>query len=336
MGGQYRLQQRQLLRSHSIGVRFAGGRNALTYWFKLMANIYIYQIYYDDRSKAALDPGFIALDNSSNERPDWREYHPIRKYLLEHKLESDSYYGFLSPQFKNKTNLTSGEVKRFVRENDGVDVAIFCPFFDQSAFFLNVFEQGESHHAGLMQASERFAKVVGIDVDFKTLVNDSADTIFCNYFVAKSTFWAKWLRIAEQLYDLCESPSTEVSRLVAPTAHHDTKDIELKVFLMERLATLLLSTSGCYKTAVYDPTNIPPSAFQSRSTHLAIFCDALKIAHKRLNNRRYIDEYLVLRNQVPGPAKIVTIKVKIKLLIKYSLRLVKNILPLPGHVDNVR
>ena len=48
-----------------------------------MPAVHIYQIlnYYTPRE--ALDPGFLVLDNSSNERPDWYEYWPIRKFLRE-------------------------------------------------------------------------------------------------------------------------------------------------------------------------------------------------------------------------------------------------------------
>ena len=42
----------------------------------------IHQIYYSEQTRAELDPGFLPLDNSANERPDWREYWPIRRFLL--------------------------------------------------------------------------------------------------------------------------------------------------------------------------------------------------------------------------------------------------------------
>ena len=57
--------------------------------------IHIYQIYYDQATKQALDPGFIPLDNSNTERPDWYEFWPIRKFLKENQLQEDYWYGFL-------------------------------------------------------------------------------------------------------------------------------------------------------------------------------------------------------------------------------------------------
>jgi hypothetical protein len=267
-----------------------------------MANIYIYQIYYDDLSRAALDPGFIPLDNSSNERPDWFEYHPIRKFLLENKLADNAYYGFFSPKFGSKTNLSSDKVKNFIVENEGVDIALFCHLFDQSAFFQNVFWQGEAHHPGLLEISQKFAADVGIDVDIRNLVTDSTNTIFSNYFVAKSMFWTKWFDIAEQLYKRAEE-SKNGSSMIAATRYKNAIGIHQKVFLMERLATLLLSTSDIYKVAIYEPTELPLLSPNVPFASQAVVLDALKLAYRRLKNKRYLDEYRYFVREVIEKAK---------------------------------
>ena len=41
----------------------------------------IYQIFYNESTQKSNDPGFLPLDNLSNERPDWSEYWPIRRFL---------------------------------------------------------------------------------------------------------------------------------------------------------------------------------------------------------------------------------------------------------------
>ena len=46
-----------------------------------MSNCSIYQIYYDEATRLSNDNGFLQLDNSLNERPDWSEYWPIRNYF---------------------------------------------------------------------------------------------------------------------------------------------------------------------------------------------------------------------------------------------------------------
>ena len=106
-----------------------------------MTEARIHQIYYSEQTHAELDPGFLPLDNSANERPDWREYWPMRRFLLGRELEPEAYYGFFSPKFKQKTTLTAAAVNDFVRQRGGAaDVISFSPFFDQMAFPLNIME----------------------------------------------------------------------------------------------------------------------------------------------------------------------------------------------------
>src|ERR1700677_5255160 len=122
-----------------------------------MPAVHVHQIlnYYTPRE--ALDPGFLVLDNSSNERPDWYEYWPIRKFLRSEPLDEDAYYGFLSPKFRLKTNLTSTLVRDFIAGADpATDVLLFSPSIHNSAYFLNVFEHGEAEHPGLAKVAARF------------------------------------------------------------------------------------------------------------------------------------------------------------------------------------
>src|SRR5215468_10842372 len=103
-------------------------------------SIKAHQIFYDEASRAAVDPDFEPLDNRNAARPDWYEYWPIREYLLNNDLEADTYYGFVSPTFRSKTRLTGQQVKDFVAAAGGADVVTFSPFPCHAAFFASVFE----------------------------------------------------------------------------------------------------------------------------------------------------------------------------------------------------
>lgn len=265
-----------------------------------MTGVYLYQIYYDQNSKAALDRGFLPLDNTAQERPDWREYYPIRKYLLGNRLQEGAYYGFFSWRLAEKTGLTSADIQTFIKANLDADVAVFCPTFDQSAFFLNVFEQGNLWHPGLMEVAQRFVDDLGLVVDLRTLVMDSTNTVFANYFAAKRPFWIAWLDMTEKLYYWAETSQPGLSGLFALNLHRG-ESLHHKVFLLERLASLILATDHRFKTAVYDPRNFPVAvAALSKFRREAVVCDALKLAYRRLNNRRYLDEFLALRKHVLG------------------------------------
>jgi len=90
----------------------------------------IYQIFYNEETKKTHDAGFLPLDNTENQRPDWREYWPIRNYLLNELLDEDALYGFFSPKFKAKTGLSSEECFYFIKSQPwDIDVVSFSPFF---------------------------------------------------------------------------------------------------------------------------------------------------------------------------------------------------------------
>src|ERR1700686_3803589 len=108
---------------------------------RMMHPMHIYQILNHYPSREELDPGFKVLDNSANERPDWLEYWPIRKFLLDEALDEDAFYGFLSPKFKLKSNLSSDVVREFILAGDAAaDVVLLSPSIHNSAYYLNVFE----------------------------------------------------------------------------------------------------------------------------------------------------------------------------------------------------
>jgi hypothetical protein len=115
-----------------------------------MRQTYIHQIYYNDQTRNSLDPGFIPLDNSENERPDWYELWVIRHYLTTHALEENSWYGFLLPKFGLKTGFSANQLNQFIEHLDPCyDVVLINYCFDQIAYFQNPFEQGEYWHPGI-------------------------------------------------------------------------------------------------------------------------------------------------------------------------------------------
>ncbi len=257
-----------------------------------MAQAHIFQIYYSEQTRRTLDSGFIPLDNMTNERPDWREYWPIRNFLLNHPLNEDDYYGFFSPKFKEKTGLSAVEVKDFISScREDVDVVIFSRMFDLCAPSINIFEQGEMHHAGLIELFQEFLDVTNQDIRLSDLVNDSSDMIFCNYFAARPKFWQAWFALTEQLFSLTENSSLPLSgRLNSGTAH-DGGLAPMKVFILERMATLMLSTQSVWRAVAADPFAMRPSTpFQQYFLDF-IVCDALKSAYKRRGYPVYKDEF---------------------------------------------
>jgi hypothetical protein len=260
-----------------------------------MHSVHTYQILNHYTSRQELDPGFGVLDNSANERPDWYEYWPIRTFLLNENLDENAFYGFLSPKFKLKTNLNAADVRDFLQASDpAVDVALFSPSIHNSAFFLNVFEHGDAEHPGLLQAAKAFFARINHPQPLEDLVSDSRNTVHSNYFVAKPRFWRAWLAVTEQLFAIAEIPEDPLGILLrTPTQYRGRRDVQMKIFLMERIATWILITDRSLAARARDP-------FVARSRiyklPLAIICDALKIAYTTQGRSQYKDVFLMLRS----------------------------------------
>jgi hypothetical protein len=260
-----------------------------------MHPVHIYQILNHYTSRQELDPGFAVLDNSANERPDWFEYWPIRKFLLNEPLNEDAFYGFLSPKFHHKTNLTATLVREFInRTDDSTDVFLFSPSIHNSAYFLNVFEHGDAEHPGLAGIAARLFERIDPSVRFDELVSDSRNTVHSNYFIAKPRFWRAWLALNEQLFAIAEAPGDPLGKeLRESTSYRGGSNVQMKIFVMERVATWILVADRSFAVRARDPF-----AARSRIYKLpvAIVCDALKIAYATQGRGQYKDVFLLVRN----------------------------------------
>lgn len=251
-----------------------------------MADIHLHLIAYDEASRRLCEPGYTVLDNLANERPDWREYWPMRRFLLNERLDEQAWYGFFSPKFASKTGLDHAQTVQFIAlAAPRADVVCFSPQFDMGAFFLNVFEQADTFDPGFLDASRRWLAEAGWSVDLSRLVMDARHVVFSNFFVARPAFWREWLHWNEHLFAVCEGPDSVLkAALVAPTLYDGylhPNAVQRKVFLMERIASLLLATQPQWRTAPANPTRFVWSDSRlSRFPAEALVCDALKAAHR--------------------------------------------------------
>jgi hypothetical protein len=256
---------------------------------------HIYQILNHYTSRQELDPGFEVLDNSVNERPDWFEYWPIRKFLLSEALDENAFYGFLSPKFNLKTSLSSAAVREFLAAADSTaEVVLLSPSIHNSAYYLNVFEHGEAEHPGLKSVVARLLERLELPSDLDSLVSDSRNTVHSNYFIAKPRFWRAWFAINEKMFAIAETPADPLGEaLRTPTSYRGGSNVQMKIFVMERMATWLLSVDRGFAACVRDPFVARARIYK---LPLAIVCDALKIAYSTQGRTQYRDVFLLLRS----------------------------------------
>lgn len=259
-----------------------------------MANCRIFQILNRYTPRGALDCGFDVIDNSSNERPDWFEYWPIRKFLLGETLQEETFYGFLSPKFTHTTALTVARVFEFIRHCDsGTEVILLSPSVHTGAQFLNVFEHGDAEHPGLMATSKKLLARINRHTNLDELITDSRNTVHSNYFVAKPRFWREWLAINEQLFAIADAGADALGKeLTSYTSYRCRAEVQMKIFIMERIATLILASEPSFAVRMRNPFVARKRLYK---LPLAIVSDALKIAYTTQGFSQYKEVFLLIR-----------------------------------------
>ncbi len=263
------------------------------------ARVLPYMVGYSEATYAAIEAPFLPLDHRQNERSDWQEYWPIRRFLLEEKLDDAAYYGFLSPRFTEKTGLNGHALLNYMAQVPaGIDVVLISPQADMGAFFLSVFEQNEVFDPGFSAAAQQLCGLAGLAVDIASITMDSRTVVFSNYFLARPAFWRRWLTVCERLFEVCEQQPAlaKASGFVAPTTYRD--GLQRKVFLMERVASLLLATEPRWRTQAYNPFKCAFSASRlGQAPADAVLSDALKIASDIQKYPEYMNQFALIRNK---------------------------------------
>ena len=268
-----------------------------------MPEIFIYQIYH--KGSGNPDPGFRVLDNSSGERQDWFEYWPIRKFLLNETLQEDAFYGFLSPRFKEKTNLSSAAVFDFIKDNSTADIVLMTPSLHLTAYYWNVFQYGEFCHPGLLNVATQFFRRIGHPADLMDLMTHSRNEVYSNYMFAKPRFWRAWLDIAEQLITIAEAPTDPLGvELRKSTTYRGANNAQMKIFIMERIPTWMLARDSQFLAVARDPFVVRSRLYKVPG---AVICDALKIAYA-VNGRRA--QYRELFELVSKMAKVFALQIR--------------------------
>jgi hypothetical protein len=266
----------------------------------LQPAVRIFQIHYSAETRALLDESFNPLDNASNERPDWREYWPIRNYFLQNPPAAGDYYGFLSPAFRAKARLSSRTVLAFVNANLGhADVMLFSPFYDHIAFFLNQGEQGALVHQSCASAFEQSLALIAPRFRMAETVGCSRNTGYCNYFVATGAFWSEWLARCELIFDCAERGDTPLGRALNANVDYNSQAAPLKVFIIERAVSALLATQPRWRVRAYNSMLLPfsRSPLGAMAAELAAL-DALKIAYLTEGHEEYKQAFFKLRAQL--------------------------------------
>ena len=287
-----------------------------------MSNCEIRQIFYNKKTFNQIKAPFIPLDNTLG-RNDWFEFWPIVKFLYNNKLKSNFFYGFFSPKFHEKTGYSVNEVIKIVDENKNHDVIIFTHTWELLSYYKNPWEQGETVHPGIIDESQKFLDFVGIKINLENFISCCKNSFFSNYVVAKKKYWDSWMKLCLSFYNYTELSTSRLN--FKNTAHYSKNNYPLKVFIQERLPSILLATDS-YKTInfVKNYKRISGDFVRTeRNIEKIKLCDFYK--EKYIFNEQksqYLEQFEEARQKVLSEKFWFNFMVSMPLLIKKLLALV--------------
>ena len=254
-------------------------------------NLFIHQIYYSEETQSKLDHGLIPLDNSENKRPDWREYWCIKLFFTKNKIVEEDFYGFFSPKLFERTGLVSANIYNFINQNkENIDIFLFNPVKKSSFVYFNVIDDAtKKHDSKIFNIFKKIFFIINKNkFNISDLVNHSNNTVYSNYFVAKGSFWKEWLKINDFLFDDLESYESIFRDDLKKVVNYANTEVQLKVFIMERVASIMLACIPTFKISTYNIFNMPnfknTSFFSKR---FFLFLDYLKINYEKKKNIIY-------------------------------------------------
>lgn len=262
----------------------------------------IFQIYFDNDSLGMVDQAFIPFDNRNPIDPDLYEFSVIYGFIRNEYLDDNTYYGFLSPNFYNKTAVTASRLYEFLRCNgNSFDAYFVTSGWDQLAYHRNVFIQAEYFHHGFLNAAIDFYEEIGGNPE--KLMNSCSvfdNSVFSNYVIANGKYWKKWFELADKFYKVWKSGSV---RSMHENAQYYKIGTTNAVFLQERLHSLLLLDNLEFNISSYDTTRDGPvleTIFQDTPLNRKLLrsCEALKCQYLASGDPEAIKIYQQIQTKI--------------------------------------
>jgi hypothetical protein len=208
----------------------------------------IFQSYFLPEQLSQIDPLITPFDNTTNTRPELREYHLFKRAIDEGHTNDLDMWGMLGPRWQEKVKYPAIEMWKSIENAPAHDVYIFNHARVVNALTTNVWEQGEYFHKGIKQVA-RYAleKVIGSGDVVDVLMTDSV-TCYCSYFVATKEFWQDYIRFLDQIKAVLDNLPPELNRIYQSSAGYG-RDLTLNLFpfIIERMFSTYLSLTPKWK-----------------------------------------------------------------------------------------
>jgi hypothetical protein len=200
--------------------------------------IKLYQPYLDEDEKTGLSPSVIPWDAGSNTDNSTREYELFKQIANANPQETEPW-GLVSRKFTHKSLLAVADFHHFAEQkfSEGYDCVFINPMIGIEALHLNVWQQGvQCGHAGLDQIIGFLETTLALPFNAPMDKNTFA---FCNYFIAKPSFWKSYFTFVDKVIVLLDqevAQGSEVGAIYTGTgSYHRDGNITMKPFVIERL-----------------------------------------------------------------------------------------------------
>ena len=203
-------------------------------------NYKIFQICFEKNQISEVDKLLTPFDNTSNEKPELREFHSFNRIIDEGLANDLDAWGVFGPRWQNKIRHKASVIKDAIDNNHGYDVYIFNHARVQNALTVNVWEQGEYWHPGIKQVVHSAFVAGGYDTNvIDTIMTDSV--CYCSYFVATKTFWLEYIAFVNDIKEKLEALTGDNAKIYHGSANYfRDSNLNMFPFIIERLFSTFL------------------------------------------------------------------------------------------------
>lgn len=200
-------------------------------------NVRLFQVYFDKSHYEYLDSAFIPYNNLINPEPNKREYPTWSEMRRAHKNFS-GYWGIMSWQFSKKTNLKGHEYLDWILKNPGYDIYHINPYPEVTAFYDNVWTQGERWHPGILKYINKLLVLLGYNFKMENFPFIPNQFSTSNYYVGNYKFWDSWMNFLDYCLDISNQDEELLNYLYNDGNNYNGKWVPYFPFVTERLFTL--------------------------------------------------------------------------------------------------
>ncbi|MFY8085037.1 MAG: hypothetical protein ACOVN7_15085 [Rubrivivax sp.] len=203
----------------------------------------IFQIFFEQSQRSALDSAFIPLDNAGHADPLF-EFSVFERLAAEEGVRLSPLWGAVSWRFAAKTGMDGRQWLDQIRQHPGFDLYFCNPSPENEGLYASPWQQGMAKHPGLRDLAAQMFSSAGLDPRELDDIVPSPGFSSCNYFVGTPQFWNAYIPFVRNVIDLArkELPAPVLALLDSNKA--DPMGLHPGAtywpFIVERLFTVFL------------------------------------------------------------------------------------------------